>query len=77
MLVEKTPMEVWSRKNPLTRHLIFFGCEVYAHMVSEKIYKLENKAVKCIFISYGVGVKGYKLWDPIAEKVLYSRSVIF
>jgi hypothetical protein len=30
--------------------------------------KLDNKLVKCIFISYGVGVKGYKLWDIMAKK---------
>ena len=33
--------------------------------------------MKCIFIGYSVGVKGYKLWDPVACKVLYSRNVIF
>ena len=76
-LVEKTPMEAWSNKKPSLRHLRVFGCEAYAHVPSVKRSKLENKAVKCIFIGYGVGVKGYKLWDPVAEKVLYSRSVIF
>ena len=38
---------------------------------------MDNKAVKCIFIRYSYGVKGYKLWDPVAQKVFYSRSVIF
>ena len=33
--------------------------------------------IKCIFIGYGVSVKGYKLLDLVTEKVLYSRSVIF
>lgn len=27
--------------------------------------------------SYGIGVKGHNLWDPMAKKVLYSRNVIF
>jgi hypothetical protein len=31
--------------------------------------------MKCIFIGYGVGVKGYKLWDPVAGKVLYRRML--
>ena len=39
--------------------------------------KLDNKVVKCIFIWYGIGVKGYKLWNPLTKKVLYSRSFIF
>ena len=76
-LVEKTPMEVWSNKKPSLRHLRVFGCEAYAHVPSVKRSKLDNKVVMYIFIGYGVYVKGYKLWDPIAEKVLYSRSVIF
>jgi hypothetical protein len=33
--------------------------------------------MKCIFINYGIGVKGYKLWDLMARKVLYSGNVIF
>lgn len=32
--------------------------------------------IKCIFIGYGIGME-YKLWDPVVEKVLYDRSVIF
>jgi hypothetical protein len=43
----------------------------------EKRLKLDNKVVKCIFIDYGVGVKGYRLWDLVAKKGLYSRNVIF
>ena len=70
-------MEVWSGKKPLVRHLRVFGCEAYAHVPKKNRSKLENKAVKCIFIGYSVGVKGYKLWDPVACKVLYRRNVIF
>ena len=70
-------MEVWSGKKPSVRHFHVFGCEAYAHVPKEKISKLENKAVKCIFIGYNVGVKGYKLWDPVACKVLYSINFIF
>ena len=76
-VVGKTPMEVWSGKKPSIRHLHVFGCEAYAHVPKEKRSKLENKAVKCIFIGYSAGVKGYKLWDPVTSKVLYSRNVIF
>ena len=76
-LVEKTPIEELSNKKPPLRHVRVFDCEAYAHVPSVKKSKLENKVVKHIFIGYGVGVKRYKLWDPIVEKVLYSRSVMF
>ena len=30
-----------------------------------------------IFIGYKDGVKGYKLWNPITRKIMYSREVVF
>ncbi|KAE8657742.1 hypothetical protein F3Y22_tig00116983pilonHSYRG00074 [Hibiscus syriacus] len=32
---------------------------------------------KCKFLGYANGVKGYRLWDPTAHKVIISRDVIF
>ena len=33
--------------------------------------------MKCIFLGFKVGVKGYKLWCPELKKVIISRDVIF
>ena len=77
VLINKTLMEAWSSKKPSLRHLRVFGCEAYAHLLEVSRSKLDNKVVKYIFIGYNIGVKGYKLWNPLTEKVLYSRSVIF
>ena len=55
-------------------HLRVFGCTAYAHVDNGK---LEPRAVKCLFLGYGSRVKGYKLWNPEAEKTFMSRSVIF
>jgi hypothetical protein len=43
----------------------------------EKMSKLENKKIKCIFISYGINLKGNKIQDPMFEKVIYNRIFIF
>jgi hypothetical protein len=59
-----TPHEVWFGKKPSLSHLIFFGCDAFVHVPKEKRNKLDNKALKCIFIGYKDGMKGYKLWDP-------------
>ena len=32
---------------------------------------------RCIFLGYADGVKGYRLWDPTAHKIIISRDVIF
>lgn len=60
-LVDKTPMEAWSGHKPSLRCLRVVGCKAYGHVTKEKKTKLENKVVKCIFISYSYGMKGYKL----------------
>jgi hypothetical protein len=51
-----------------------FGCTAYAHVDNGK---LEPRAVKCVFLGYKSGVKGYKLWNLETRKVLISRNVIF
>ena len=33
--------------------------------------------MKCIFLSYKSGVKGYKMWYPKTKKLVISRYVIF
>ena len=38
---------------------------------------MDIKSEKCIFIGYKDGLKGYKLWNPVTRKVVYSRDVVF
>ena len=33
--------------------------------------------MKCIFLGYKYGVKGYKLWCPKTKKLVINRDVIF
>jgi len=73
----KTPMEVWSGKPTDYSSLKVFGALAYAHIKQDK---LEPKALKCVFIGYPEGVKGYKLWkleSSGGSKVLISRDVTF
>ncbi|KAJ4978162.1 hypothetical protein NE237_008942 [Protea cynaroides] len=44
---------------------------------SGKCYKLESKSKQCIFLDFEKGVKGFKLWDPISEKIVVNRDVAF
>ncbi|GAA0142462.1 hypothetical protein LIER_03361 [Lithospermum erythrorhizon] len=39
--------------------------------------KLEPRAKKRIFVSYGDGVKGYRIWSPYEMRVILSRNVAF
>jgi len=73
----KTPMEVLSGKPEDYSSLKVFGALTYAHIKQDK---LEPKALKCVFIGYPEGVKGYKLWKSESSggsKFLISRDVTF
>lgn len=47
------------------------------HIPSEERSKLDPKSRQCIFLGYQKGMKGYKLWDSKANKVVISRDVVF
>ena len=73
----KTPMEIWNGKPPDYSSLHVFGCTVYAMYNSQERTKLDPKSRKCIFLGYADNVKGYRLWDPTAHKLVVSRDVVF
>jgi hypothetical protein len=77
VLVDTTPNEVWFGKKPSVSHLKVFGCDAFVHVPKEKRSKLDKKAVKCIFIGYKEGMKGYQLWDPASKRTVYNRDVVF
>ena len=72
----KTPQEKWTGQAPNFDHLKVFGCIAYAHIRQDK---LEPRAIKCMFLGYPEGVKGYKLWclEPGYKKCIISRDVVF
>ncbi|RVW79759.1 Retrovirus-related Pol polyprotein from transposon TNT 1-94 [Vitis vinifera] len=72
----KTPQEVWSGKPSNYFGLKIFGCPAYAHVSGGK---LEPRAMKCIFLGYATGVKGYRLWctEDRTPKFIISRDVTF
>jgi transposase InsO family protein len=61
ILVDMNPNKVWYGKNPLVAHIKVFGCDAFLHVSKENRSKLDKKEVKCIFIGYKEGMKGYKL----------------
>lgn len=72
----KTPMELWSGTPADYAHLRIFGCLAYAHIKQDK---LEPRALRCIFIGYPEGVKGYKVWnlDPTGPRCFNTRDITF
>ena len=58
-------------------HLKVFGCVSYVHIESNDRSKLNDKARKCFFISYGDEQFGYHFWDDQNWKIIRSRNVVF
>uniref|UniRef100_A0A2N9FGL6 CCHC-type domain-containing protein n=1 Tax=Fagus sylvatica TaxID=28930 RepID=A0A2N9FGL6_FAGSY len=73
----KVAEEVWTGQEVDYSFMRIFGCPAYVHISGEDRSKLDPKSKKCIFLGFKKGVKGYKLWDPVAQKVVISRDVVF
>ncbi|KAH9704158.1 hypothetical protein KPL70_011349 [Citrus sinensis] len=73
----KTVMEMWTGKPANYSYLHAFGCPVYVMYNAQERTKLDPKSRRCIFLGYADGVKGYRLWDPTAHKIVIRRDVIF
>ena len=54
-----------------------FGCKAFVHIPQDERSKLDAKTRQCILLGYGLDEFGYKLFDPIAKKVVRSRDVVF
>ena len=72
-----TPYEAWTKEKPQAEHFRVFGCDVYSHIPKDERQKLDSKAQKCIFLGYGKKTKGYQLYDPNQNKVIFSCDVKF
>ncbi|MCO5566282.1 hypothetical protein L7F22_019958 [Adiantum nelumboides] len=72
-----TPYESWYDRKPSVSYLRVFGCLAYAHIPQQLRGKLDDKAIKCIFVGYSSGSKGYRLYNPATNKIFESRDVIF
>ncbi|CAL9025584.1 unnamed protein product, partial [Prunus brigantina] len=70
-------MEAWGEHKLAVDHFRIFGCIRYAHIPNEKKSKLDDKGVKCVFIGVSEESKGYKLYNPITQKAIISRDVLF
>ena len=72
----KTPEELWFGKPSNYDHLRIFGCITYVHQSEGK---LKPRSIKCIFLGYIEGIKGYRLWNKESSgiKIIISRDVVF
>ena len=72
-----TPEEAWTGRRPAVDYFKIFGCIAYAHIPDEKRKKLNDKGEKCVFLGVSEASKAYKLFNPLTNKIVTSRDVVF
>ena len=72
-----TPEEAWSEMKPSVDHFRVFGCIAHVHIPEERRTKLDNRSITCVLLGVSEESKGYRLFDPVAKKIIVSRDVIF
>jgi transposase InsO family protein len=72
-----TPFEGWYGKKPAVHHLCTFGCVVHVKITAPNLKKLDDRSKPMVFISYELGSKTYRAYDPVAKRVHVTRDVVF
>lgn len=72
-----TPEEAWSGNKPYVDYFRVFGCIAYVHTPDARRTKLDDKSVKCVLLGVSEESKAYRLYNPISEKIVISRDVVF
>lgn len=76
-VIDKTPEEMWTGVKPTVDHFRVFGCIGHVHIPAVKRTKLDDKSHKCVLLGMSNESKGYRFFDPIAQKIIISRDVTF
>ena len=73
----QTPYEILLNKKPSYDHWRVFDCLCFAYNHSPSRKKFDVRAMKCIFVGYPHGLKGYCIYDLRSKHIFTSRDVIF
>lgn len=73
----RTPEEAWTCVRSRVDYFQIFGCVAHAHVPDQKRSKLDDKSKRCVILGVSDESKAYKLFDPIANKVIVNKDVVF
>jgi len=77
LLKDRSPYEILYGTKPDYDSIKSFGCLCYASTLKHGRDKFEARAMKCVFLGYPFGKKGYKLLNLDSKQVFVSKDVIF
>lgn len=73
----QTPYQVILKKEATYSGVRCFGCLRYSTNPKPHKDKFSPRALKCIFLGFSPGQKGYKLYDLDQNQIFVSRDVLF
>ncbi|GAU37412.1 hypothetical protein TSUD_361170 [Trifolium subterraneum] len=73
-LIDKVPVEVWSKCKPSVNHIKVFGSLSYKHVPDARRKKLDDKSEPMVFVGYH-RTGAYRLYNPTSYKIEISRDV--
>lgn len=77
VLSGRTPQEAWTGKKPDLKFIKVFGCTTFMKTPATHTTKLEDRSKQVVHLGKDLGMKGYRLYDPISGSLLLSRDVTF
>jgi len=76
-LSNQSPYELVYSTKPDFSNLKVFGCLAYTSSANIGKTKLDFRSLKCVFLGYKSGTKGYVLYDLHSKSIFVTRNVIF
>ena len=76
--INDIPFRRWYGRKPSIRHLKRYGCVAYVHQPKDRrSSKFAPRAKRGIFVGYGIGSTGYRVWFPESNQIVESKHVTF
>jgi transposase InsO family protein len=73
---DKTPEEAYIGHKPSISHLRVFGSKVSVWIPESNRKKLDPRSWDGVLVGYGMGNKGYRVWDPKRQATYNARNVV-
>lgn len=72
----KTPYELWFKRQPNLSRIKVFGSKAHVHIPKERQSgKFDSRTELCVLVGYAEN--GYRLWNPRTRSITVSRDVLF
>ena len=72
-----TPEEAWSGIKPSIEYFKVFVGISHVHVSDRKRTKWDDKSLICVLLGVNEESKAYQLYDPLSQRIIISRDVVF